>query len=557
MVRFGGQQMEAMMSRFNVDEAVPIQNPLVDRLVESSQKRVEGANFDVRKHLLEYDDVLNQQREKIYAQRERIFTKPDLSDDVTEMLETEVEQRLAQSQEQVEESWKILSWLMQIQPTLRFYDEVYPSYTNHLLLEQVFSEHPDLTRAEAPEVFLDLAQKGFQAEQEHILNVLEGRFQSSEFRYQRQLEERRETLDTYVEGLALADDEGQQRNWTDIRDELSGLLRTRFSLSQADWRALLEEDPYPIKEKLEAEMEDYLKQIEVKRLVGGTERTLKTTLDLSAKDFEGRDWEEINAILFEAVNNLFALREQRFFGDEDQGTIARDLAAELKDVPEGKIDRQLAIELLRTAREGKRSTFDKKSHRRIWVRTNRLNYAYYAAQFLNVEDYEALQGDILAHLKGAQNAILRAWGRSERQRLGDLTLAALDGDLREGLRESIGADQYQRYTERTLAEIPDEVVAEIEFEFGRFAMSQIYRELLLRVISELWVDYLTEMEALRVSIGLEAYAQRDPLVQYKTKAFDMFRSLMRDMRQSVVTRMFTFRPRDVESVQAAVDELKV
>ncbi|MEJ2447376.1 MAG: hypothetical protein P8Y37_05470 [Anaerolineales bacterium] len=78
MARFGGQQMEGLMNRLQVDESMPITNPLVDRVVEQSQNRVEGANFDVRKHLLEYDDVLNTQREKIYQQRDRVFVKSDL-----------------------------------------------------------------------------------------------------------------------------------------------------------------------------------------------------------------------------------------------------------------------------------------------------------------------------------------------------------------------------------------------------------------------------------------------------------------------------------------------
>ena len=95
---------------------------------------------------------------------------------------------------------------------------------------------------------------------------------------------------------------------------------------------------------------------------------------------------------------------------------------------------------------------------------------------------------------------------------------------------------------------------QIADELGRQAITQIYRQLLLRVISELWVEYLTQMEALRVSIGLEAYAQRDPLVQYKTQAFEMFQNLLRDMRMSLVTRMFTFRPRDLSSVQSGLSE---
>ena len=88
-------------------------------------------------------------------------------------------------------------------------------------------------------------------------------------------------------------------------------------------------------------------------------------------------------------------------------------------------------------------------------------------------------------------------------------------------------------------------------ELGRRALTEIYRQLMLGVVTELWVDYLTQMEALRVAIGLEAYAQRDPLVQYKSRAFGLFQDLLSNMRLGVVTRMFTYRPRDMGSVQAS------
>jgi preprotein translocase subunit SecA len=65
--------------------------------------------------------------------------------------------------------------------------------------------------------------------------------------------------------------------------------------------------------------------------------------------------------------------------------------------------------------------------------------------------------------------------------------------------------------------------------------------LLLGVITELWVDYLTQMEALRVSIGLEAYAQRDPLVQYKSRASELFQTLFGNMRLGVINRMFNLQ----------------
>jgi hypothetical protein len=77
-------------------------------------------------------------------------------------------------------------------------------------------------------------------------------------------------------------------------------------------------------------------------------------------------------------------------------------------------------------------------------------------------------------------------------------------------------------------------------------MNEVHRQLLLSAFSELWVEYLTKVEALRVSIGLEAYAQRDPLVQYKGRASEMFAQLLEDVRGLVIGRAFASRPRGVE-----------
>jgi len=94
---------------------------------------------------------------------------------------------------------------------------------------------------------------------------------------------------------------------------------------------------------------------------------------------------------------------------------------------------------------------------------------------------------------------------------------------------------------------------------GQQGVTETYRRVIMRVISELWIEYLTQMEALRISIGLEAYAQRDPLAQYKLRATEYFQQLFQDMRTSVVTRMFTFRPNQKtmqQQAQTIVPEIK-
>ena len=73
MRMFGGERAENMMRIFNIDPSIPLESKMLGRLVEQAQERVEGANFDIRKHLLEYDDVLNDQRERIYKERDRVL----------------------------------------------------------------------------------------------------------------------------------------------------------------------------------------------------------------------------------------------------------------------------------------------------------------------------------------------------------------------------------------------------------------------------------------------------------------------------------------------------
>jgi preprotein translocase subunit SecA len=145
-------------------------------------------------------------------------------------------------------------------------------------------------------------------------------------------------------------------------------------------------------------------------------------------------------------------------------------------------------------------------------------------------------------LQDAQAAMQEVWGESEIRRLGSVTPGSLDDTARKGLRASLGEDTFTEIQSTPFGDLTGDLRQQVVDELGRQALTQIYRQLLLRVISDLWVEYLTQMEALRVSIGLEAYAQRDPLVQYKNKAFEMFQGLLRDMRMSVVTRMFTYRP---------------
>lgn len=94
MIRFGSERLQKMMSRLGLDDSTPIESKRVSRAVESAQKRVEGNNFDARKRILEYDEVLRKQREIIYNERNSIIDEEDSSQVVDAMLRSTLQRSI-------------------------------------------------------------------------------------------------------------------------------------------------------------------------------------------------------------------------------------------------------------------------------------------------------------------------------------------------------------------------------------------------------------------------------------------------------------------------------
>ncbi|HEY8637368.1 MAG TPA: preprotein translocase subunit SecA [Candidatus Limnocylindrales bacterium] len=91
MKRFASERVTGLMERLGLDDDVAIESRLVSRTIESAQSRVEGFNFDIRKRVVEYDDVINKQRETIYAERDKVLHNEDLTETVQSFLDDEVE----------------------------------------------------------------------------------------------------------------------------------------------------------------------------------------------------------------------------------------------------------------------------------------------------------------------------------------------------------------------------------------------------------------------------------------------------------------------------------
>ncbi|UCF30092.1 MAG: preprotein translocase subunit SecA [bacterium] len=91
---FGSDRISGLMERLGMTEGQPIENRMVTKAIENAQAKVEGHNFDIRKHLLEYDDVMNMQREVIYGQRREILSAEDLHEWVRDMVEETIDEIL-------------------------------------------------------------------------------------------------------------------------------------------------------------------------------------------------------------------------------------------------------------------------------------------------------------------------------------------------------------------------------------------------------------------------------------------------------------------------------
>ena len=87
---FGSERISGLMTSLGIEEDTPIQNRMISRAIEGAQKKVEGHNFDIRKQLVEYDDVMNRHREAVYAKRRKALTNKDLRPEITTMIKNEL-----------------------------------------------------------------------------------------------------------------------------------------------------------------------------------------------------------------------------------------------------------------------------------------------------------------------------------------------------------------------------------------------------------------------------------------------------------------------------------
>ena len=544
---FGGTQMESLMGRLKVDPSLPIESGLLGRMVEQAQERVEGNNFDVRKHLLEYDDVLNAQRKRIYGERDRAFEKDNLAEDIQEILKNEVKERTSQMLKDDEGPWKLLAYLEDVQPTNIYEQENVrtPSFTVRLMMDEIRRRYGDkpFNQYELKELLLSMTAEALKLENEHILSTSNTLLEKTEQSVTEILQERLDSLDRFMEGSSEMDDESaQQVKPQQMLEQLSNEVRTPLRLSGDQLRRLTDGDR-DVRDTLSAQIESTLNLLAVQRLIGSLERRLDENLNMHPQQLAELEWDEIHQGLMDAVQTVLEKRFETL--SSPQGPISQNYdtffnRAEYTDLEDDRL-----CDLLLAMSFGSRMTIDARTHQRGFRRILLVNYLFLAASF--VQDMPAAEASeqILDHLNDTLRRLEIVWGNVEfeRFRMTNTTLGQIQKEVTDRFIETLQIENSEALLAKKADDLNPEERDALVHALGYRTQNEIYRHTLVSVISDLWVDYLTKMEALRVSIGLEAYAQRDPLVQYKSKAAEMFKELLADIRTGVIKRMFLYQPR--------------
>lgn len=155
---FGGDSISGIMDKLGLDDDEPIEAGMVTKSIENAQKKVEAHNFSIRKHVLEYDNVMNQQREVIYAERKKILRQEDLSSNIKEMIEKVVQRTMDMyaPAEVYSEDWDM-------EALIRYAEEYY-AYHGQLDLDEL----KNMSREELDDYLHQVAETNYQEREEAV-----------------------------------------------------------------------------------------------------------------------------------------------------------------------------------------------------------------------------------------------------------------------------------------------------------------------------------------------------------------------------------------------------
>ena len=325
MRRFGGSRIANLMDRVGLEEEIPIEHGLVDRAIGSTQARVEGYNFDIRKHLLDYDDVLDAQRKATYSMRQRILAGESVSADLHAMIEEQLVEQFSRLDAGEVSVWEVLSHLDSLTFAISPRDSVYRH--SHVLVGHASCFPPlslslladglmGLSLAELRGDILRRTESALKQYLDYLLDDVIGRGLDemtggeAEERWEERLQDLRSSLLNQLEAfIAQAPSQQGSVSYRRMLEKLQSSFPIQLHLKASDLQGL---DIEGARDELMRALERSYASIKYQRLVGWVWRRMPAEIQLGKAQLSDLDlshWETFVA---------HALSRTRTEADRDQ-----------------------------------------------------------------------------------------------------------------------------------------------------------------------------------------------------------------------------------------------
>ncbi|MEQ8208640.1 MAG: SEC-C metal-binding domain-containing protein [Lacipirellulaceae bacterium] len=481
---FAGEWVKNMLTRLGMQEGEAIESKMVTRRIEGAQKKVEEKNFEIRKNLLEYDEVMDEQRKRVYGYRQRILDGDNTRDLVMEMIRNQIDEALT-------------TFLADNYGTESFA----AAAGNLLAIELEPRDYRSLS-------FNDAEQQAH----EEALTQAES-----------------QVFDAIEENLPESEDETEW-NWS----ALAKWSNTRWGTNYRD-RDLKKIGSDDLAEKLISDAQTSIEAIDLKSCARFLEPNYgvqsacswlrdKFGIELAPQDMENLEAKEFLRVAQEKAQNAYDMRESEFpvlagllrFGKRDrsgqsQGLQREDLIAWAK--------RRFGVEI---------SLDDLKNKQREEIHKLLLEHSRASNQRAEkISDEADERIEALFGSSSADTTLGQATNNNGK-------LNNLASWLQKTCEVEVDNDELAKLdrdeAERRVSQL-------IEDKF-RPEMRRLERSLLLQILDQGWKEHLRVMQHLRDSVGLRGYAQIDPKVEYKREGMRLFENMWASVGNYVTDLIF-------------------
>jgi preprotein translocase subunit SecA len=492
---FAGEWVKNMLTRLGMKEGEAIQSRMVTRRIEGAQKKVEERNFEIRKSLLEYDEVMDEQRKRIYSYRQTILDGGDCKQLIMDMIDQQIEHYLGQFLDR------------------DYGPETFASWTSNVLSAELDPrDYRRMSFEQAVDVAKDSAARIVQSQ----------------------------VFDAIEENLP-EDGDTSDWNW----DALAKMANVRWGLSLRG-RDLKKEGADRVAEIL---IERGQAVIQDTDLSGGshfldTDFGLKSTC-LWVRHKFGYEMvlEEIQDLEPLGIKQLISQKAREIYAEKEaEYPVMAGLYHFTVTEPGGRkrYDREQLVSWARDRFGVEFSLEDLRNKQREEIRESLLVHSLQSAKLGNdrlEKFYELLDAGFGPEDSEADEEPL--WSDQVRERLEKLSNAlAEDYKIEFPLDDMVNSDR--TYLRRHL-------VGEFEDTY-RSEMRKMERALVLQLLDTAWKDHLLSMDHLKSSIGLRSYAQVDPKVEYKREGMRTFEAMWKSIGERVTDLVFRMEQLDEQFV---------